>query len=84
MVCPKCNSQNINTQIVTDVTMKNKHHGLIYWLCLGWLLDLFLWLFLTVPKLIFVIFGHKKQKIVTKNYTMAVCQNCGNSWKIKG
>jgi len=28
------------------------------------------------------IFGHKKQKLVTKQRTMCVCQNCGYTWEI--
>lgn len=82
MICPKCNSNNITTQVVTDVKMKTKHHSIIWWILVGWWWELLLWLFLTIPKLLFAIFGHKKQKVVTKNYAMAVCQNCGNSWKI--
>lgn len=83
MVCPKCSSENINTQIVSDIKLKTKHHGIIYWLCFGWLWSFFCWIIFTIPKLILAIFGHKKQKIVTKNYTMAVCQNCHYSWKVK-
>ena len=31
--------------------------------------------------LIFAIFGHKKQKVVTKTYTSCVCQDCGHTWR---
>lgn len=81
MNCPKCNSEHVHTQIVSDVKLKTKHHGIIYWLIIGWWLEPCLWLFLTVPKLILTIFGHKKQKIVQKNYTMWICDECGHSWK---
>lgn len=83
MNCPKCNGNNVTTQIVTDVKLKNKHHGFIWWLFVGWWWVFFKWLFLTIPALIVKIFGHKKQKIVTKQITMGVCQDCGYSWEIK-
>ena len=82
MKCPKCGSENVDIQIVTTSKLKNKHHGLVYWLCFGWFIDLMLWIFLTIPRLFVVIFGYKKQKIVQKQQSMAVCQNCGHNWKV--
>ena len=35
MKCPKCGSENVNVQMVTDTKLKNKHHSLIYWLFIG-------------------------------------------------
>lgn len=78
MKCPKCGSENVNVQAVSIV--KNKHHGAIYWLCFGWLIDIFLWIFLTVPRLIVAIFRPKGVKTKVKSY--AVCQNCGHKWKV--
>lgn len=82
MNCPKCNSTNINIQITTDSKLVDKHHGIIWWLFIGWWWIFVKWLFLTIPALFFAIFGHKKQKLVQKNIKNAVCQNCGYSWKI--
>ena len=82
MTCPNCNSENVTTQIVTETKMKKKHHGIVYWLFFGWLIDLLLWFFLTIPRLIVAIFRPKRNKIVTKSKTMAVCQSCGNTWAI--
>lgn len=82
MTCNKCGSSNVNVQMVTDSKLKTKHHGIIYWICIGWWLKTLLWIFLTLPMLLGTLFGHKKQKIVTKHSSMAVCQDCGNSWKI--
>ena len=82
MKCPKCNSENVNVQIVTDTQLKNKHHSLIYWLFIGWWLHALLWLFLTVPMILGKLFGHKKQQIVHTQKSMAVCQNCGHNWNI--
>lgn len=81
MNCPKCGSEKTHSQIVTTTNIKNKGKGLVYWLIIGWWLEPCLWLFLTIPKLIFELLGHKKQKIVQKNSTMFVCDNCGHSWK---
>lgn len=82
MICPKCKSQNVNTQIIQDVTVKDKHHGFLWWICVGWLWVPFKWLFLTLPALIVKLFGHKKQKVTTKQKNMCVCQNCGYTWEV--
>ena len=82
MKCEKCQSEKVNVQVVSESQLKTKHHGILYWLLIGWWLEMFLWLFLTLPRLIFALFGHKKQKIVTKHKNMAVCQECGHTWKI--
>jgi transcription elongation factor Elf1 len=82
MTCPKCNSENVSTQIVTDMKLKNAHHGIIWWLCIGWWWVGFKWLFLTIPALLAKIFIPKKQKLVTKQRTMCVCQNCGHTWQV--
>lgn len=81
MKCPKCGSENVNIQMVSESQLKNKHHGCLYWILIGWWLEACLWFFLTVPRLLCTMFGHKKQKIVTTHSSMAVCQNCGYNWK---
>lgn len=80
MTCPKCGSTDVNVQIVTESKLKTKHRGIFYWLFFGWLIDLFLWFFLTIPRLLVALFGHKRQKIVTKEHTKCICQQCGYSW----
>ena len=82
MTCPKCGSDEVKVQMMQDVQIKNKHRGIIYWLFVGWWWIPIKWLFFTLPALIIAIFKPKKKKIVTKNYKMCVCQDCGNSWKI--
>lgn len=82
MVCPKCKSENVNTQIINEVAIKNKHHGIIWWLCIGFWWVPLKWFFFTLPALLFAIFG-KKKKIVNKQKTMCACQNCGNTWQVK-
>lgn len=82
MKCPKCGSENVSVQIVTKSKLVDKHHGVIWWLCVGWWWLFFKWIFLTLPALLFKIFGHKRQKIKTKTFKEAVCQSCGHSWKV--
>ena len=82
MNCPKCGSSNVNVQMVSESKLKTKHHGILYWICCVWIFDLLLWIFLTIPRLIVAIFGGKKQKLVTKHRSVAVCQSCGNNWKV--
>lgn len=82
MKCPKCGSNNVNIQMVSESQLKNKHKSIWYWIFIGWWLKPILWLFLTLPMLLGTLFGHKKQKIVTKHKSMAVCQDCGNHWNV--
>lgn len=82
MTCPKCGSTNVNVQVVQEQQLKNKHHGFIWWFCIGWWWIPIKWICLTIPALIVKIFGHKKQKIVTKEKTVCVCQACGHKWEI--
>jgi Zn finger protein HypA/HybF involved in hydrogenase expression len=82
MNCPKCGSDKVNVQMVTESQLKNKHHSIIYWLLIGWWLHPILWICLTLPMIFLRLFGHKKQKIVQKQKTTAVCQNCGHHWNI--
>lgn len=82
MKCNNCGSNNINVQIVTNTSLKNKHHSLIWWLLWGIYWIPIKWIFFTGIALLFKIFGHKKQKIVQKNYKVAICQNCGHSFRI--
>ena len=79
MVCPKCKSSNVTVSAINEVKEKRKK-GLLYWIFIGWWQELFAWIFLTLPKLIFALFGRHK-KIVSKTVTYAVCQNCGHRWK---
>lgn len=81
MVCPKCGSNNVTAQVINQVKLKDKHHGVLWWVFVGWWWIPFKWLFLTLPALLFALCGHKKQKAVNKSVTMFVCQDCGNSWK---
>lgn len=80
MVCPKCGSEHVIVSAVNEVTTKRRK-GVLYWIFIGWWWEFFAWLFLTLPKLIIAIFAPKK-KIKAKTVTYAVCQDCGNRWKV--
>ena len=81
MICPKCKGGNVTTQIVNEVHLKNKRHGLFWWLFIGWWWVFIKWFVFTLPALFFAIFGRRKQKAVNKKRTMCVCQQCGYSWQ---
>ena len=82
MICPKCGSENVTVQIITESELKKKRHSILYWICIGWWLQPIMWLFLTLPTLIIHIFKPKSYKITTHSKKMAVCNNCGKSWEI--
>ena len=80
MKCPVCGSENVNVQIVTETELKNKHHGVVWWLCIGWWWVPIWWLFFTIPAMIIKIFAPKKQNLKQCHNTVRVCQNCGHKW----
>ncbi len=81
MVCPKCGSENVNVQAISETQLKNARHGCVWWLFFGWWWIPIKWIFLFVPALIVKIFGHKKVKLETQHKTMCVCQSCGHGWQ---
>lgn len=83
MKCPKCNGENVNIQIVNKTKLVTKHHGIFWWICIGWWWIFIKWMFLTVPALIFAIFVGKRKKIKNIEIKKAVCQQCGYAWDTK-
>ena len=94
MFCPKCGSENIDVQVFqevqgskTKIRMKEKGHGCLYWICGGWAIDLFSWIFFFFPRVLLHIGRRKKYKGVEKtkyeiNYTSCyICKNCGYHWE---
>lgn len=82
MICPKCGSDNVNVQVVSETKLKIKRHGLIYWLLIGWWLNLILWIFWTIPMLIFTLFRPRRYTMKTKHQSVWVCQSCGKHWYV--
>lgn len=81
MRCPKCGSENVTVQVVTETNLKIKHHGIFWWLFIGWWWWPIKWLIFTIPALIVKIFAPKKYKTKIKHRSMCVCQSCGYHWK---
>lgn len=73
MTCPKCGSENVTIQAVTET--KTKHRG-----CLGWILWISLACLTLGLILIIPLLTNSKSK--SKTHSEAVCQNCGNRWKV--
>lgn len=97
--CPKCGSNNIDFQvqretetiIKTKSKYKEKGHGFLWWLLIGWwwwIVDLLLWIFLFLPRVLLHI-GRKKKYVSNststteakvKYKTVCVCKDCGYNW----
>lgn len=82
MTCPSCGSSDVFSQQQTNIRLSDAHHGIVWWLLIGWWWVFVKWFFFTGPALFFKIFGHKKQRITQSHYTVCTCQSCGYSWKL--
>lgn len=73
MKCKRCKSTDIQIQAVTTTQVKNRG-------CLSWLL----WILLACLTfgLILIIPLVTNTKSKNKVHSEAVCQNCGNRWKV--
>lgn len=105
MVCPKCGGEHVTTQVMQEQTgsktttktkskYKEKGHGCLWWLFIGWwwwFFDLILWSVAFIPRLIIKLNQKKKyagestSTSTTKNKygyrTICVCQDCGYRWE---
>lgn len=108
MICPKCGSENVDVQLIqenqgrtikTKTKTKNttrKGHGCLWWIFIGswwWIIDLFLWCFAFLPRLIIHLKSGRKEKsktisettsnekVHTVYRTMCLCHNCGYHWE---
>lgn len=97
-ICPKCGSSKISFQReqsgnigagTNTVVIKEakRSRGCLYWLCIGWWWKPIYWICIGWWKNLF--FGGKSKGGInvhankTLNKTVAVCQACGHSWKVK-
>lgn len=95
--CPKCGSPHIQyqreqagsvgaSQNSVVVMPAKRTKGCLYWICFGWFFDLMYWML--VGWWWRLLFGGKRKKgwnlnaSKTLNHTVAICQNCGHSWKV--
>jgi DNA-directed RNA polymerase subunit M/transcription elongation factor TFIIS len=77
MICPKCKGENV--LVTTEQTggkVKQNNMGCLWALGRGLLILCTGGLWLLVGK------RKGKEKITYKNNTVAICQNCGNKWKV--
>ena len=79
MICPKCGSENVSVQMVTDTQLK-AGHGLIWWLLVGWWWIPVKWFCFFWLALLAKMFGSKSYKLKTTSHSECVCQSCGHHW----
>lgn len=75
LTCPRCQSHHVEVQVVPTVQLK--HRGCFMWLL--WILLAILTLGIIL--LIVPLITNTKTKNTFEN--VAVCQNCGQTWKLK-
>ena len=73
MQCPKCQSENVNVQVVNN-KIKTNHTGILHACARLTLILCTCGLWLLVPS--------RKENSKIKNKTVAVCQSCGHQWNI--
>ena len=87
MRCRLCGSEDVTVQVLTetDVRLVTKHHGILWWLAIGWWWVPIKWVLFTIPALIAWVFRPARQRLVTthRRVTMAVCQRCGHTWRVR-
>lgn len=95
IVCPICHGTNVFCQreqagalgVGTNrvVVQYKRSKGCLYWMIIGWWLEPIVAFFRWIAE---ILFGGKKKSGFNVNaskaivHTVAVCQNCGHSWRI--
>lgn len=98
MECPKCGSSNVliqreqtaqvgvgSNKVVVEQNPK-KSKGCFYWLVIGFWWEPIKWIMFGWLKPLFrrkTKSGMNVHASKTFNKTVAVCQDCGHSWKVK-
>ena len=80
MVCPKCGSENISVQMVTETKLTMKRRGVLWWLLIGWWWVPVKWLVFTVPALILKLFRPRRYQLRQAQRAVCVCQHCAFRW----
>ncbi len=81
MICPKCKNENVTIQAVNEQKLVTKHHGIFWWICIGWWWVFVKWIILFIPAIFSAIFIGKRKKIKNITKKKHVCQNCGYIWE---
>jgi len=76
MRCPKCGSDNVVSQAITETTTKEKVKGF------GWFKSCLGFLLFNIPGILCGLcgMGKGKTKTSTKTKVIRICQNCGRQW----
>lgn len=94
--CPRCGSTNLiyQRESVANIggsthSVSNQRKGCLHFLLIGWWMSIVKFVMLICTGGLSLLFRKKKSingKSITANKTinrtMAVCQNCGNTWKV--
>ena len=85
MRCPRCHSEDVRVQVVSDSHTVKVHHSIFWWILIGWWWLPVKWIFFTcwalLAKVIGILAGTRR-RVVTKQATVAVCQRCGHTWYV--
>lgn len=77
MICPRCGSNHVNSQAVTETVTNQKVKGFgIIKACLGFSI-------FNIPGILCGLCGMGKGRVETRSHTKVihVCQNCGNTFQ---
>lgn len=77
MVCPKCGSNEIVTQMVTDTQLVRAGHSLVWWVFVGWWWTFIKWFYFFWLALLVKLFAPKRQKLRQEHTAVCICQHCG-------
>ena len=72
MICPKCGSNNVRTDVITETNSKVKGFA--------WIKACFGWLVFGVYGILCGLCGMGKEKRHAKSRTIHICQNCGKTF----
>ena len=75
LTCPRCQSHEIEVQVVPNVRIK--HRGILMWMF--WILIAIF----TLGIILLIIPLITNTKTQSKFENVAVCQHCGQTWKLK-
>lgn len=85
LMCPQCNSQDIQFQLVNHQDLKPKGKSFLWWITIGWLWILVKWVIFYVIMGWFIIpfkfLLPKKYKIQNTVENYKICKHCGYHWK---
>lgn len=82
MTCPKCGSDKVTVQLVSESHVEKQHHNVGWWIAIGWWWMPLKWIFFFGIALVAKILNRKKSyKTVYEHKSMCICQNCGHTWE---